>query len=449
MEEERSDTSCLFSISTEPEEGDHEPSKILYYKEFSIFPEEDENTQPKGRFRCFNCGTGIHNMSECPEKRDSSAVSRNRAAFMYQRQQQPGLSNSREFKRYHIEIEGVLRGEAAPGVISDELREAMGLKRNQLPPYIYKMRVMGYPPGWLEEAKISNSGINMINSKGERVPDAEEEEGEIYVIKTKFDFSKIIDYPGYNVWPAADTINETELYGVPQMEYSHSKKAFIDYLKEQMEEAVEFVPPVDMSIDMEAEEVEDGEVIEGQGVFVPPLPGDNPPDVPPPPPDDPPTPPPPGVESSKEEDVDEEEEEGEIKKKAGKKGTKRTHEDDTEPTLVKSPRTSLLQDSVHSADVSAAETNESSTAEEYSTPNQTLDSSFGRVISVEMGTPSLKIHSPFTSLPPTEAFSKGISDVINFENLPNSTGKYENNLKDVLKSVRQKLSIFRTNNDCK
>ncbi|KAF6206540.1 hypothetical protein GE061_017774 [Apolygus lucorum] len=365
---------------------------------------------------------------------------------MLQRQQQPGLSNSREFKRYHVEIEGVLRDEAAPGVISDELREAMGLQKNQLPPYIYKMRVMGYPPGWLEEAKISNSGINMINSKGERVPDAEEEEGEIYVIKTKFDFNKIIDYPGYNVWPSADTINETDSYGVPQMEYSHSKKAFIDYLKEQMEEAVEFVPPVDMSIDMDAEDVEDGEVIEGQGEFVPPLPGDNPPDVPPPPPEDPPTPPPPGMESFN--DIEEEEEEGEILEKS-KKGTKRAHSIDDEPTTTtKSPRTSLLQDSVHSADVSASETNESSTADDYCTPNQTLDSSFGRVISVEMGTPALKIHSPFTSLPPPEAFSKDITDVINFENLPNSTGKYEK-LKDVLKTVRQKLNLFKSMNESK
>ncbi|KAF6206541.1 hypothetical protein GE061_017775 [Apolygus lucorum] len=50
MEEESSDTSCLFSISTEPEEGDCEPSKILYYKEFSIFPEGDETPQPRSRF---------------------------------------------------------------------------------------------------------------------------------------------------------------------------------------------------------------------------------------------------------------------------------------------------------------------------------------------------------------------------------------------------------------
>lgn len=29
------------------------------------------------------------------------------------------------------------------------------------------MRRLGYPPGWLEEAKISHSGINMLDSNGE------------------------------------------------------------------------------------------------------------------------------------------------------------------------------------------------------------------------------------------------------------------------------------------
>lgn len=44
---------------------------------------------------------------------------------------------------------------------------------------------------------------------------------------------------------------------------------------------------------------------------------------------------------------------------------------------------------------------------------------------LDLGTPILKSVSPFSKLPAREQFSVNVSDVINFENLPNSTGKYE------------------------
>lgn len=100
-----------------------------------------------------------------------------------------------------------------------------------------------------------------------------------------------------------------------------------------------------------------------------------------------------------------------------------------------------LQDSVN--DESADQGNNSSLncTDDFMTPNTSLTSSHGRVISVQSGTPALKLHSPYNNLPPTEAFRKDISDVINFENLPDSTGKYEK-LKNVLKSVRDRMKIF-------
>jgi len=49
---------------------------------------------------------------------------------------------------------------------SDDLREAMGINHQQLPPYIYKMRAIGYPPGWLEEAKVQSSGLAMFDKHG-------------------------------------------------------------------------------------------------------------------------------------------------------------------------------------------------------------------------------------------------------------------------------------------
>ena len=50
---------------------------------------------------------------------------------------------------------------------SDGLREALGLRDDQLPPYIYQMRVLGYPPGWLEEARMATSGLALFDKHGQ------------------------------------------------------------------------------------------------------------------------------------------------------------------------------------------------------------------------------------------------------------------------------------------
>ena len=51
-------------------------------------------------------------------------------------------------------------------VHSDDLRAALGIKPNQLPPYIYQMRVFGYPPGHLENARQEMSGLAMFGKHG-------------------------------------------------------------------------------------------------------------------------------------------------------------------------------------------------------------------------------------------------------------------------------------------
>lgn len=51
------------------------------------------------------------------------------------------------------------------------------------------------------------------------------------------------------------------------------------------------------------------------------------------------------------------------------------------------------------------------------------------------GTPLLKSASPFAKLPDGDKWAVGVSDVINFENLPDSTGKYEK-MKVLIKKVQ-------------
>ncbi|VDM36151.1 unnamed protein product [Hydatigera taeniaeformis] len=54
-------------------------------------------------------------------------------------------------KRYH---ENEKFAKIKPGCISPELREALHISHHDIPLHIYRMRSMGYPPGWLRKAKV-------------------------------------------------------------------------------------------------------------------------------------------------------------------------------------------------------------------------------------------------------------------------------------------------------
>lgn len=47
---------------------------------------------------------------------------------------------------------------------------ALGVEMNALPPHIYRMRRLGYPPGWLKEAEMENSGLTLYDGKGKSSP---------------------------------------------------------------------------------------------------------------------------------------------------------------------------------------------------------------------------------------------------------------------------------------
>lgn len=50
---------------------------------------------------------------------------------------------------------------------SQDLLDALGITTNTLPPFIYRMRELGYPPGWLKEAEMENSGLMLYDGKSE------------------------------------------------------------------------------------------------------------------------------------------------------------------------------------------------------------------------------------------------------------------------------------------
>lgn len=105
--------------------------------------------RPKPASACFNCGDSGHAVRDCPKPRNNNRI--NKAKKLKQQQQE----------RYHRDTD--LRfAHLKPGQTSDALKSALGLRRGEIPFYFYRMRVMGYPPGWLEEAKVADSGLSLF-----------------------------------------------------------------------------------------------------------------------------------------------------------------------------------------------------------------------------------------------------------------------------------------------
>lgn len=109
-------------------------------------PCSDETPKIKVKFmkKCFNCDSTTHCLQDCPEPQDTAKINANRSQFT-SNQQTPFLPKS----RYHGILSSRNFMNFKPGYISDKLRDALDIKPDELPPYIYQMRNLGYPPGYL------------------------------------------------------------------------------------------------------------------------------------------------------------------------------------------------------------------------------------------------------------------------------------------------------------
>lgn len=108
---------------------------------------------------------------------------------------------------------------------------------------------------------------------------------------------------------------------------------------------------------------------------------------------------------------------------------------DEEDDKREEQNSNVNQNSENSSESTATTT----TTTTSTTLNENSESKVATVIKESfMGTPVLKF-SPYDNLPKGDNFKVGVSDVINFENLPDSTGKYEQ-MKEVIKKVRTCIS---------
>ncbi|XP_042661233.1 zinc finger CCHC domain-containing protein 8 isoform X4 [Tyto alba] len=173
---------------------------------------------------CFNCGSEDHQMKDCPKPRNAARISEKRKEFM----EACGEASNQNFQqRYHAEEVEERFGKFKPGVISGELQDALGVTDKSLPPFIYRMRQLGYPPGWLKEAEMEHSGLALYDGKDDG---GSEDEGSRQPKCITYDVSKLINYPGFNISTPSGIPDEWQIFGSIPMQPSQQKDVFAHYL---------------------------------------------------------------------------------------------------------------------------------------------------------------------------------------------------------------------------
>nr|BAC28304.1 unnamed protein product [Mus musculus] len=274
-----------------------------YQQVFShIVPLEGQEMQVKAKRpkpHCFNCGSEEHQMKECPMPRNAARISEKRKEYM----DACGEASGQSFQqRYHAEEVEERFGRFKPGVISEELQDALGVTDKSLPPFIYRMRQLGYPPGWLKEAGLENSGLALYDGNDDA--DGETETGEIQNKNVTYDLSKLVNYPGFNISTPRGIPDEWRMFGSIPMQACQQKDVFASYLnsniqspsmrssgkrsssqsspnspKKQRKEGSAAASPADMELDSDVE-IPPGSQSSKAFQFQPPLPPGTPPPLP-------------------------------------------------------------------------------------------------------------------------------------------------------------------------
>lgn len=479
------DGNVLFTFDTDPENIITDLNIPTYGKKFDKVLKEgndvieddkdDTNTGPK--LNCFNC-LGNHNMRDCTEPKNPMEINKNRKEF--------GTRNGPRNVRYHVDDDQKF-GHLKPGVLSTELRKALGLNDNQLPNHIIRMRNLGYPPGWLEEARLEHSGIILYNSEGQIETDPSDEHNNELPHpenKDKYDIKKLHDFPGYNTPPPPGT---HDIFWHPEQQALHSKEAMLKslrgrktddgYKRKKMKLSTpsanssinSCIEPIEMEIDIynndTPESPEDGLIYDCSSNSTNPETNDDDNLLPP------------GIVETElineskqtEQESNNDQETNNNKEEIINESIEIQNDIPSTPIINKSitifdisgldnsPSLTDLENKkkllLQELDDSSLQSNPSTpiklnSTNEFITPKSTTTvttttttsaSKCGSVKSVEFGTPIIQSTSRFTKLPSSDKFSKNICDVINFENLPDSTGKYEK-MAGLLQKVRVALA---------
>ncbi|XP_067293807.1 zinc finger CCHC domain-containing protein 8 isoform X2 [Pseudorasbora parva] len=164
---------------------------------------------------CFNCCSEAHQLRDCPEPKDMARINEKRKEF--------SQNNNQSNQRYHAEEVEERFAKYKPGIMSQDLHDALGITVNTLPPFIYRMRELGYPPGWLKEAEMENSGLMLYDGSN----DGDENNSSQ---KISYDVSKLVDFPGFNVSTPPNIRDDFRSFGSIPMQPQQWKQNFAAFL---------------------------------------------------------------------------------------------------------------------------------------------------------------------------------------------------------------------------
>uniref|UniRef100_A0A0D9XDA4 CCHC-type domain-containing protein n=1 Tax=Leersia perrieri TaxID=77586 RepID=A0A0D9XDA4_9ORYZ len=171
----------------------------LYDREFTLgsTPLGDSSNNERAEkedSRCFNCGSYSHALKECPKPRDNAAINNARKQHNLKRNQ----SNvNRGQNRYYQKTPGKF-DDLRAGVLGPETRECLGIGEDDPPPWLHRMRELGYPPGYLDVADDEDkpSGITIFGDEDRK---EEYEEGELPDHgEPSPQLKKTVEFPGIN-----------------------------------------------------------------------------------------------------------------------------------------------------------------------------------------------------------------------------------------------------------
>ncbi|KAL8130250.1 hypothetical protein V2J09_019405 [Rumex salicifolius] len=146
--------------------------------------------------RCFNCGSYSHALKECPKPRDNAAVNNARKQQKTKRNQNAGFRNAARY--YESPARGKYEG-LRPGVLDPETRRLLGLGELDPPPWLQRMREIGYPPGYLETEEVDQPSGITIYADEESKREGDHEDGEILETDHNDPLKKkSVEFPGIN-----------------------------------------------------------------------------------------------------------------------------------------------------------------------------------------------------------------------------------------------------------
>lgn len=143
--------------------------------------------------RCFNCGSFNHPLSECQKPRDNAAVNSARKQFLNKKNQN---GRPRAQTRYYQESPAGKFDGLKPGVLSAETRKLLGLGELDPPPWLNRMRELGYPLGYLDsDEEDEPSGIAIFGDEETKDVDARND----LPLDVRTSQKKMtVDFPGIN-----------------------------------------------------------------------------------------------------------------------------------------------------------------------------------------------------------------------------------------------------------